>query len=113
MAQLFADENYDFRVVQELRKLGHDILTTFEAGLAGQQIPDDIILAFAANLGRAVLTHDNDYKRLHRRNPRHAGILFCSQDPDYLGLLQRLEPAIQANLPLTNKLIRVYKPATP
>jgi hypothetical protein len=36
MADLFADENFSLRVVRELRKLGHDILTSREAGLANQ-----------------------------------------------------------------------------
>jgi hypothetical protein len=36
MAQLHADENFDYRVVLELRQRGHDVLTAHEAGRAGQ-----------------------------------------------------------------------------
>jgi uncharacterized protein DUF5615 len=29
---LYADENFPLRVVEELRRLGHDVITTFEDG---------------------------------------------------------------------------------
>ncbi len=32
MAALYADENFDYPVVLELRRLGHDVLTAQEAG---------------------------------------------------------------------------------
>ena len=35
MASLYADENFNYRVVEELREKGHDILTVREAGQAG------------------------------------------------------------------------------
>jgi len=58
MALLFADENFPLPAVRRLRALGHDVVTASEAGLANRSIPDDIILAFATRLGRAVLTLD-------------------------------------------------------
>jgi hypothetical protein len=41
MAKLYSDENFDYPVVAELRRLGHDVLT------AQQGIPDPTVLAFA------------------------------------------------------------------
>jgi len=34
MAQLYGDEDFSFPVTQELRRLGHDVLTVQEAGQA-------------------------------------------------------------------------------
>src|SRR5580692_9739335 len=40
MARLYADEDFPFPVVERLRQLGHDVLTTLEAGRANQGISD-------------------------------------------------------------------------
>jgi len=37
MALLYADENFDRRVVERLRQLGHDVLTVQEAGRDGRE----------------------------------------------------------------------------
>ena len=44
------------RVVEELRRLGHDVLTIQEAGKAGQAVPDEEVLDYAVAASRAVLT---------------------------------------------------------
>jgi predicted nuclease of predicted toxin-antitoxin system len=56
MVSLYSNENFPKRVVDELRRLGHDVLTSYEAGLANQKIPDDQVLQFAISQNRAVLT---------------------------------------------------------
>ena len=33
---LYADENFPLRVVEELRRLGHDVITAYEDGKANQ-----------------------------------------------------------------------------
>ena len=48
MALLFADENFPLPAVRRLRTLGHDVLTTADAGMAGRRIPDDIVLQWPA-----------------------------------------------------------------
>ena len=58
MASLYSDENFDLPVAEELRRLGHDVLTVQDAGKAGQKIPDADVLAYAISLGRAVATFD-------------------------------------------------------
>ncbi len=52
--QLFADEDFSYPVTEELRRLGHDVLTVQEDGRAGTPDPD--VLALAQSLGRSVLT---------------------------------------------------------
>ena len=47
MAQFYANENFPLPVVEELRMLGHEVLTTQEAGEAGKSVPDKQVLAFA------------------------------------------------------------------
>jgi L-serine deaminase len=44
MADLFADEDFPFPAVRELRAHGHDVVTTVEAGLAGVGTEDADIL---------------------------------------------------------------------
>lgn len=45
MALLYADENVPIRVVEELRRLGIDVLTAVEDGRANQSITDQDVLA--------------------------------------------------------------------
>jgi len=47
MTRLYSNENFPLDMVIELRKLGHDVLTSYEAGQANQGIPDIEVLAFA------------------------------------------------------------------
>ena len=65
---LYADENFPLRVVEELRRLGLDVLTAFEDGRANQSLTDQLILIRATELGRAIVTlNRRDFKRLHFR----------------------------------------------
>jgi len=56
MTRLYANENSPLPVVEELRRLGHDVLTIHETGKAGQSVPDEAVLAFACADRRALLT---------------------------------------------------------
>ncbi len=111
MASLYADEDFPLPVVEELRRLGHDVRTVQDAGRANQGIDDATVLADAASELRAVLTHNHaDFKRLHRRVATHAGIVSCTQDPQHpLGLAQRIHVAISAAASLANQFIRVVR----
>lgn len=114
MAQLYADENFAFGVVRELRQLKHDVLTALEAGLANRGVPDPDHLAFAISQGRAVLTFDAwDYIRLHSRVRPHSGIIVCSDDHDAAALASRIHQAITNCPNLDNQLLRVTRPPTP
>jgi hypothetical protein len=54
--RFYADENFPLPVVEELRRLGHDVLTMYEDGRANQSIPDEEVLALATGKQRALLT---------------------------------------------------------
>ncbi len=110
MARLYADEQFPRETVLILRTLGHDVLTVQEAGKANQKIPDEEVLAFAANNQRAVVTLNRyDFIRLHAKQPNHAGIIACSENHDFAMLATRIDEAISSVETLTGKLIRVYK----
>ena len=68
MAQLYADEDFPFPVVERLRELGHDVLTALEAGQANLGVEDFDQLAIATGLGRAILTRNR--RHLHRARNR-------------------------------------------
>ncbi len=62
---LYADEDFAFPVVEELRRLGHDVVTAQEDGRRATSDPD--ILARAHFLSRALLTYNrSDFERLDR-----------------------------------------------
>jgi hypothetical protein len=66
VARVFADENFPLPVVEELRRLGHDIVTITDAGKAGQSLADEALLEFAYADNRAVLTlNRKHFLRLH------------------------------------------------
>jgi hypothetical protein len=114
MALLFADECFPFPAVTVLRGLGHDVLTTAEAGLAGIGTDDPDILAEATRLGRAVLTMNRrDYINLHNLNSAHGGIVICSRDPDTTALAGRIHDALSAASVLAGQLYRVNLPDRP
>jgi len=54
--KIYADENFPFRTVVELRRLGHDVLTTLGDERANQAVSDEDVLARAIELERVVLT---------------------------------------------------------
>lgn len=114
MARLYADEDFDYRVVVELRALGHDILTVQEAGRGGVGRGDPLVFADAIAIGRSVLTFNRrHYFRLARSAPSHFGVVAPTRDDDYVALARRIHDAI-CHLPsLDNQVIRVYRPSTP
>lgn len=111
--KLYADENFPLRTVEELRRLGHDVLTTFEDGKANQAVPDERILARATELSRVLLTlNRKDFIRLHNQNPNHAGIVICTEDPNRAGQARRIDEKLSEQSKVRNQLLRVYRPAT-
>ena len=111
MARLYANENFALPVVLELRRLGHDVLTTHEAGKSEQSIPDDEVLRFAAEEDRAVLTlNRKHFIRLHRAIPNHRGIIACTYDPDFVAQAARIDATILEHPILGGQLLRVNRP---
>ncbi len=112
IARLYSNENFPLPVVEELRRLGHDVLTTRDAGKSNEGIPDDEVLRFAAENGRAVITHNRqDFIRLHRQNPDHAGVIVCTGNPDFLVLAAKVHAQLEARESLQGELVRVNRGA--
>lgn len=110
--KIYADENFPFRTIIELRRLGHDVLTALGDDRANRAISDKEVLARAAELERTVLTiNRRDFKRLHKQNLNHAGIIICTEDADRIGQARRISERISKINNLHGQLIRVYRPS--
>lgn len=112
MHRLYANENFPFPVVEELRRLGHDVLTTLDAGNAGKALPDEAVLAFAVAERRTLITlNRKHFTQLHSLNTNHCGIIVCTVDPAFADQACRIHEVLQMSAPLDGKLIRVNRPA--
>jgi hypothetical protein len=110
MARLYADEDFPYPVVERLRRLGHDVVTTLEAGRANQGIGDADQLAFATGQGRAILTRNRrHFIRLHWASPHHAGIISITDGPDLDGQANRINAAMAAHSTLAGQHVRVNR----
>jgi Domain of unknown function (DUF5615) len=112
VARFYSNENIALQVVMELRRLGHDVVTSREAGKANAAIPDPEVLAFAAAEDRILLSHNlRHFLQLpHCRTERHGGIVLCTFDPDFSGQARRIHESIAASAELTDQLVRVNRP---
>lgn len=112
MARFYANENFRRPVIEALERLGHDVLTSLQAGNANQGIPDDEVLAFARSENRILLTFNRKhFIRLHQKNPVHPGIIVCTEDSDQEALAKRIHDAVLPfNGNLENQLVRVNRP---
>jgi len=109
--RLYANENFPLPVVEGLRRLGHDVLTVIEAGKADMAETDEAVLAYACSELRSVLTlNRKHFVRLHNERSEHEGIIVCSFDPDFSGQAHRIHAAMESEVDLRNKLIRVNRP---
>jgi len=105
---LYADEDFSYPVVEELRKFGHDVLTAQDDGRKGAS--DSEILARAYSLGRSVLTHNRrHFERLHRQGSLHSGILSAKHDSNFSQLAGRIHTTLAGLLP-GRWCIRVNRP---
>jgi hypothetical protein len=112
MSRHLADEDFPLPTVQELRRLGHDVVTVQERGKGNQQLPDKEVLYLAIAENRAVLTlNRKHFVRLHQAFPEHTGIIACTLDLDYVGQANRIDHAIKAHNTLQGLLTRINRPA--
>jgi hypothetical protein len=111
VARFFADENFPLPVVEELRILGHDVVTIQEAGMAGSGVSDADVPAHAIQEGRAGLTlNRKPFISLHRRRGEHPGIVACTSDRDFIAQARRIHLVLGAEIDISNQLIRVNRP---
>ncbi len=110
MAKLYTNENVPLPVAEELRRLGHDVMTVQESGLGGQSIPDHVVLTFAIDQGRGLITlNRRHFVKLHEGTPGHPGIIVCTTDSDFVALAARIDAAVRGTASLAGKLIRVNR----
>ena len=50
--KFYSNKNFHLGAAEQLRSLGHDVLTSLEAGSANQRIPDEQVLEFARQESR-------------------------------------------------------------
>lgn len=113
MARLYADENFPLPVVEELRRLGHDVLTIIEDGRANCRFPDEAVLQQATTHSRAVLTlNRKHFGRLHAQSAEHGGIIACTADTDFERQARQIDELLQTADLLAGNLLRVRRPAT-
>ena len=111
MARFLADENFPLPVSEELRVLGHDVVTLQELGKTDQGLADAAVLALATEPGRAVLTiNRRHFVRLHQETPEHAGIVVCSLELDFDGQARRIAAAVDGLDSLSGQLLRINRP---
>lgn len=111
MTRLYADEMFPKKVSELLRTMGHDVLTVQEAGKANLGIPDEEVLNFAVENNRTVITlNRQDFIKLHKSSSEHSGIIVCTNDTDRSRMATRINEAINQEISLTGKLIRVVRP---
>lgn len=112
MVGLYADENFPLPVVEELRRLGFDVLTMYEDDKANQSLTDDVVLSIANEKERAFLTlNRKHFIQLHKQRANHKGIMVCTFDPDFVRQAQRIAEALEKEVELIGRLIRIYRPA--
>jgi hypothetical protein len=84
------DEHVDPAVGHGLRQRGIDVTTTVDTALSSRSDTDQ--LAFALAESRVLVTHDQDFLRLHAAGVNHTGIAYCHQRARTIGeIVQRLE----------------------
>jgi Domain of unknown function (DUF5615) len=111
MARLYTNENFPIPAAEELRRLGHDVLTIREAGNAGDALPDEAVLELATRQQRTLVTlNRRHFVRLHLARQDHAGIVVCTFDPDFLRQAQRIHEVLESEPQLAGKLLRVQRP---
>jgi len=81
------DEHGSNAMDRELRRMGIDVTTTWEAGLAGSS--DIQQLRHASLQGRVIFTQDDDYLTHHAGGMPHAGIAYCHQGRRSVGEIIR------------------------
>lgn len=73
--KFYCDEHIHPAISTALKNRGVDIVTAQDVNMLG--IADETHLQFASSQGRAIVTQDTDFLRLHKSGIPHFGILFA------------------------------------
>ena len=57
--RFYADENLPRAIIEELRQLDYDVLTSYEAQQANKSISDENVLKFAQERNKLIITLKN------------------------------------------------------
>ncbi|UAJ73549.1 DUF5615 family PIN-like protein [Synechocystis sp. PCC 7339] len=110
MIKFYSNENLSLGLVNQLRQLGYNVLTSYDAGRANQRITDLFVLRDATTDGRCVITFNrNDFIELHLNGIRHKGIIICKEDQDQIGQASIIHDFLINQKTLNNRLIRILK----
>jgi predicted nuclease of predicted toxin-antitoxin system len=110
MALFYANENFPIKVAEYLREMGHDVLTSYEAGNANRRIADVEVLRFAFEAGRILLTiNRRDFIKLHDESPNHAGIVVCTQNTNLREQAAQIDQVVQEMDTMAGKLVRINR----
>lgn len=108
--KFYSNENFALEMVKLLRKLGHGVITSYDAGQANQGIPDNEVLNYATRNNLAVITFNrDDFIELHNAEIQHSGIVICKTDRDYQGQINFLHEYLQNQDSLLDRLLRIKK----
>jgi predicted nuclease of predicted toxin-antitoxin system len=106
----YSNENFALGMVKILRKLGHTVITSYDAGQANQKKSDNEVLDFATRNNLAVITFNReDFIELHNNGIQHSGIIICKDSRDYQGQIEFLHNYLQTQASLINRLVRIKK----
>jgi hypothetical protein len=115
MTEFYSNENFPQDLVNALKCLDHEVLTSYEAGQANQGISDEDVLKFAHARRKVIITlNREDFINLHRKVREHSGIMICKEDRDYQGQALKIHEFILTdNQSLKGRLIRIKKQNQP
>ncbi|MBP0022242.1 MAG: DUF5615 family PIN-like protein [Cyanobacteria bacterium SBLK] len=114
MFRFYANENLALILVETLRQLGHDVLTSSEAGNANKGAADREVLSYAATEKRIVITFNRkDFIVLHQSGINHSGSVICKDDRDYFNQARVIHEYSIEQGSFENRLIRIQKQNQP
>jgi hypothetical protein len=101
VSRLLADEHLPDPVTFRLRRLGHDVARMRDLceDKSGDGDDDETVLKLAISQNRVVVTENcKDFLALHRRFPKHAGIIGSKQFFDWKDQAKQIDAAIRSIL---------------
>lgn len=81
--QFHLDESVNHAVAAGLKRRGIGVTKATEAGLLAGTDEDQ--LTYAHQQGRVLVTHDDDFLKLHRQGVQHVGIAYVKQERRTIG----------------------------
>ena len=110
MGRVYTNENFPIPSVEELKRLGHDVISVLDSRNAGRSMTDVEVLQFAVESRRVLVTlNRKHFIHLHHARPDHHGIIVCTYNPDFVALAQKIHQILESTSDFKGKLIRVQK----